>query len=78
MKNLQPYYIWNSRKTTELRVGASVLKEALDRETEREERIAHAKREQKALIELQAKQVNKSPANVVNCLHKMFSGKARI
>jgi len=57
VKDFQPYYIWNSRKTTELRVGASVLKEALDREIEREERVAHAKREQKALKEIQAKQV---------------------
>jgi len=43
---------------TELRVGAAVLKEALERESEKEERTARAKAEQKHVVQLQAKQVS--------------------
>jgi len=54
---LQPFYVWNSRHETELRVGAAVLKEALDRESEKEERITRVRQERKHDAELQAKQV---------------------
>ncbi|KAF8592348.1 hypothetical protein K439DRAFT_1266502, partial [Ramaria rubella] len=57
IRDFQPYYVFNDRKTTELRIGASVIKEALEREAEKEERNIRAKQLQKGDAELQAKQV---------------------
>ncbi|KIJ56665.1 hypothetical protein M422DRAFT_22814 [Sphaerobolus stellatus SS14] len=57
VKDLQPFYLWNSHRAAELRVGASVLREALERESEKEQRSTRAKQDQKAQVELQAKQI---------------------
>ncbi|KAF8484284.1 hypothetical protein JB92DRAFT_2821564 [Gautieria morchelliformis] len=57
VQNFQPYYVFNDRKTAELRIGASVLREALDRQAEREERTVRAKQSEQDSAELQAKQV---------------------
>jgi len=57
VQNFQPYYVFNPRKTTELRIGAAVLREALDRESEKEERTSRAKAQEKGALSLQAQQV---------------------
>lgn len=49
MENFQPYYVFNPRKMTDLRIGCAILKEFFERETEKEIRLARAKREEKAV-----------------------------
>jgi len=48
VKNFQPFYQFNSKKMTELRVGAAILKEAMELDSEKQERLDRAKREEKA------------------------------
>ena len=53
----QSYYVFNTNKMEDLRVGAAILKEALDRETEKEERAQRSKEEQKAVAAAAAQNV---------------------
>ena len=53
----QSYYVFNTNKMEDLRVGAAILKEALDRETEKEERAQRGKEEQKAVAAAAAQNV---------------------
>ena len=53
----QSYYVFNTSKMEDLRVGAAILKEALDRETEKEERAQRGKEEQKAVAAAAAQNV---------------------
>lgn len=46
--DFQSYYVFNPRRMADLRIGASILKEALDRETEKEERAQRSRQERKA------------------------------
>lgn len=57
MQNFQPYYVFNDRKTTELRIGAAVLREVIERDSEKEERIARSMEHEKSALNLQTKQV---------------------
>ena len=45
----QSYYVFNHGKMEDLRVGAAILKEAIDRETDKEERVQRNMEEQKAV-----------------------------
>jgi len=53
----QSNYVFNAGKMEDLRVGAAILKEAIDRETEREERAQRGKEEQKAVAAAAAQNV---------------------
>jgi hypothetical protein len=55
--NFQPYYRFNSRKMVDLRIGAAILKEAVDLEAEKQERLNQSKREEKALAAAAANNV---------------------
>jgi hypothetical protein len=67
VQNFQPYYVFNDRKTAELRIGASVLREALDRQAEKEERTVRAKQSEQGSAELQARQVNVQTIRRLQC-----------
>ncbi|KIP04877.1 hypothetical protein PHLGIDRAFT_120297 [Phlebiopsis gigantea 11061_1 CR5-6] len=48
--NFQPFYVFNKKKhMVDLRIGAEILKETLDREVGKEERILRAKQDEKAV-----------------------------
>ncbi|OCH94099.1 hypothetical protein OBBRIDRAFT_789626 [Obba rivulosa] len=51
VENFQPFYKFNKRHMSDLRIGAAILKEALDREMSKEERMVRAKRGEKAAAE---------------------------
>ncbi len=51
MDNFQPFYVFNKRRMNDLKVGAAMIKEALDRELPKEERAAHKRAEEKAAHE---------------------------
>ncbi|KAF8529013.1 hypothetical protein BU17DRAFT_37410 [Hysterangium stoloniferum] len=57
IKDFQPYYIFNDHKTAELRIGAAVLREHVDKESEKERQRAASKIQEKSAMEMQAKQV---------------------
>jgi len=48
VKGFQPYYVFNTRKMAYLRIGAAILKEAIDLETQKQECLQRSKEEQKA------------------------------
>jgi len=47
--NFQPYYRFNERKMTDLRIGAAILQEAVDLEVVKQERLERSKKEEKAV-----------------------------
>ncbi|KAF9492829.1 hypothetical protein BDN71DRAFT_1432963 [Pleurotus eryngii] len=51
VKNFQPYYVFNPRKLHDLQIGAAILKEALDRQSEKDERASRATQEEKEATE---------------------------
>ncbi|TBU49543.1 hypothetical protein BD309DRAFT_947092 [Dichomitus squalens] len=51
VENFQPFYIWNKRRMNDLKIGAAMIKEALDRELPKEERAARRRAEEKAAEE---------------------------
>lgn len=56
--NFQPFYVFNQKKhMADLRIGADILKEALEREMTKEEREERAKREEKAVAAAQVANV---------------------
>ncbi|KAF8655232.1 hypothetical protein AX16_003138 [Volvariella volvacea WC 439] len=57
VENFQPYYVFNSRRMNELKIGAAILKEHILREDEKAERAARAKQEEKAAAEAAAAKV---------------------
>lgn len=57
VEDFQPYYRFNPRKMTDLRVGTAILKDALDLEVEKQERLERAKREEKAVAQAAANNV---------------------
>jgi hypothetical protein len=57
----QSYYVFNTGKIEDLRVGAAILKEAIDRETEKEERAQRNREDQKAVAAAAAQNVRFSP-----------------
>lgn len=48
MTDFQSYYVFNPSKIADLRIGAAMLREAIDRETQKEERSRRSREEQKA------------------------------
>ncbi|OSX60225.1 hypothetical protein POSPLADRAFT_1066610 [Postia placenta MAD-698-R-SB12] len=55
VENFQPFYIFDTRRTTDLNIGLAMINETLDRETSKKEREERAKREAKE-AELAAKE----------------------
>ncbi|KAH0840149.1 hypothetical protein J3R83DRAFT_1130 [Lanmaoa asiatica] len=53
----QSYYVFNPRKMADLRIGAVILREAVDRETEKEERLQRNREEQEAAAAVIARNV---------------------
>ncbi|KAI0352950.1 hypothetical protein OH77DRAFT_1428070 [Trametes cingulata] len=51
VENFQPFYIFNKRYMEDLKIGAAMIKEALDRELVKEEREQRRKAEEKAAHE---------------------------
>ncbi|KZP33032.1 hypothetical protein FIBSPDRAFT_774381 [Athelia psychrophila] len=48
VEDFQPFYRFNPKKMIDLRVGAAILKEAIELDTEKQERLDRSKREEKA------------------------------
>ncbi|KAF9057603.1 hypothetical protein BJ165DRAFT_1421752 [Panaeolus papilionaceus] len=57
VENFQPFYVFNPRRIEDLKIGAAMLKEYVDLETEKEERRALAKKNEKAAKEAAAERV---------------------
>ncbi|TFK43499.1 hypothetical protein BDQ12DRAFT_718716 [Crucibulum laeve] len=57
VKNFQPFYTFNNRHLPQLRIGAGILKDFIDLETEKVERAARAKQNEKAVAESVASKV---------------------
>ncbi|EGO01926.1 hypothetical protein SERLA73DRAFT_132602 [Serpula lacrymans var. lacrymans S7.3] len=57
VKEFQPIYVFNPRKMAELRMGAAILREAVDLESQKQERAQRSKKEEKAAIEAAAQNV---------------------
>lgn len=58
VKNFQPYYTFHHRHFEELQIGSTILKEYLAIESEKEERIALAKKNEKAAHDAIAEKVS--------------------
>lgn len=59
VENFQPYYVFNkTRHIADLRIGADILKEALEREETKEERTERMKKEEKAVAAAQVANVS--------------------
>ncbi|KAK0468401.1 uncharacterized protein EV420DRAFT_1504284 [Desarmillaria tabescens] len=57
VKNFQPFYTFHPRHMDSLRIGSAILKEAFDLETEKQERAALARKEEKAVAAAAANKV---------------------
>jgi len=57
VQNFQPFYTFNQRHMEDLRIGNNILKEYIDLETEKQERAARSKKNEKASIEAAAEKV---------------------
>jgi len=57
VRDFQPYYSFNPRRIHQLRIGADMLREALTLVSEREERAAQAKKNEKAVAEAAAEKI---------------------
>ncbi|KIJ70531.1 hypothetical protein HYDPIDRAFT_35903 [Hydnomerulius pinastri MD-312] len=57
VKDFQPLYVFNPRKMADLRIGAAILKEAIDLETEKQERSQRNMVDQKAVAAAAAQNV---------------------
>jgi hypothetical protein len=60
VENFQPYYRFNPRKMTDLRIGAAILQESVDLEAARQERLQRSKKEEKAVAAAVANNVGLS------------------
>ncbi|EIN10648.1 hypothetical protein PUNSTDRAFT_65728, partial [Punctularia strigosozonata HHB-11173 SS5] len=58
VKNFQPYYVFNQRHMDDLRIGAAMLREALELQTGKMTRQERAKKEEKAAADAVAKNVH--------------------
>ena len=57
MQNFQPFYTFNRRHGDDLRIGNSILVDYIELETEKQERAARSKKNEKASIEAAAEKV---------------------
>jgi len=57
VQNFQPFYTFNRRHMEDLRMGNSILADYIDLETEKQERAARSKKNEKASIEAAAEKV---------------------
>lgn len=62
MENFQPFYVFNKRRLNDLKIGAAIIKEALDRELPKEEKAARKRAEEKAAHEAAVAKVTYSGA----------------
>ncbi|KAH7887711.1 hypothetical protein F5I97DRAFT_2057369 [Phlebopus sp. FC_14] len=67
VKDFQPYYVFDPRKMTDLRIGATILKEAIDLETQKQERSERSKIEAKAVAAAAAQN-----ASILQCVKLAF------
>jgi len=51
VENFQPYYVFHKRRLNDLRIGNEIIKEMLEQETTKEERLAQARKEEKAIAD---------------------------
>jgi len=58
VQNFQPFYTFNRRHMEDLRIGNSILADYIDLETEKQERAARSKKNEKASIEAAAEKVH--------------------
>lgn len=58
VQNFQPFYVWNPRKLVDLQIGNAILNEYLELETEKQERAARSKAEEKQVREAAALKVH--------------------
>ena len=63
VEDLQPFYVWNRRRIDDLRIGAAILKEALQRESAKIERDLKTKQQEKAAVEAEKLQVCSRPSS---------------
>jgi hypothetical protein len=57
VQNFQPFYTFNRRHMEDLRIGNNILVDYIDLETEKQERAARSKKNEKASIEAAAERV---------------------
>ncbi|KAH9943431.1 uncharacterized protein BXZ73DRAFT_97473 [Epithele typhae] len=60
VEKFQPFYVWNKRHAEDLEIGAAIIKEALERETVKEEQTLRRRVEEKAAHEAAVEQVKKA------------------
>ena len=48
VQDFQPYYRFNARKIADLRIGAAILKEAVELDAQKQERLERSRRDEKA------------------------------
>jgi len=48
VQDFQPYYCFNARKIADLHIGAAILKEAIELDTQKQKRLERSRREEKA------------------------------
>ena len=53
VENYQPFYVFRTKRIGDLRIGAEILQEALDRELTKEERAERAREQEKAVAAAQ-------------------------
>ena len=58
VEEYQPLYVFNPKRLGDLRIGAEILKEALERELTKEERAERAKQQEKAVAAAQVANVS--------------------
>lgn len=56
--NFQPFYTFNPRYMSDLRVGAAIIRDIVDLENEKTKRATDAKKNEKAVKEAAAKKVS--------------------
>ncbi|KAJ7283621.1 hypothetical protein C8J57DRAFT_1293078 [Mycena rebaudengoi] len=57
VQNFQPFYTFNPRRMDNLRIGAEILREAVNLGSEKEERAARSKKEEKAAADAVAEKI---------------------
>jgi len=60
IENFQPFYVWHTKYLNDLKIGVAVLKEAMERENEKEERLERARLEEKAVADAQKAKIKEA------------------
>lgn len=78
MVDFQPYYVFRPRYMEDLRLGATILREYLDLEAQKAERVARAKANEKANAAAAAERVNYTQIFGRPGSHRCLSGQVSI